>query len=146
MPAAPIRSPSSTADAALPRWIARCRLLVVGAVLALIVLCVGWELFWAPIGTGGSLLALKALPLCLPLGGLLRNRLYTYRWLSLLIWLYFTEGVVRATTEAAPGAWLAALEVLLSLLVFGGCAAYVRLRLRNGQRLARVGKAGDNPR
>jgi uncharacterized membrane protein len=34
-----------------------------------------------------------------PWPGLLRHRMYTYRWLSLLVWLYFTEGVVRATTE-----------------------------------------------
>ncbi len=27
--------------------------------------------------------------------------------LSLLVWLYFTEGVVRATSEPPPGAWLA---------------------------------------
>ena len=38
--------------------------------------------------------------------GLLRNRMYTYRWLSLLVWLYFTEGVVRAASDR--GAWRAA--------------------------------------
>jgi hypothetical protein len=32
--------------------------------------------------------------------GLLRHRLYTFRWLSLLVWLYVTEGLVRAPATA----------------------------------------------
>jgi uncharacterized membrane protein len=78
---------------------------------------------------GGSWLALKVLPLCLPLAGLLKNRMYTYRWLSLLVWLYFTEGVVRATSDRAPSAWLAMVEVVLCLSLFVACTLHVRLRL-----------------
>ena len=115
---------------ALPSHVLLSRRLTVWSLLALIVLCLGWELMWAPLRPGGSWLALKALPLCLPLAGLLRHRMYTYRWLSLLIWLYFLEGAVRATSEPAPAAWLAGLEVLLSVLIFTGCALHVRLRLR----------------
>ena len=66
---------------------------------ALIVLGLAWELWLAPLRPGRPLLALKVLPLCIPLAGLLRNRMYTYRWVSLLVWLYFMEGVVRATSE-----------------------------------------------
>jgi len=106
------------------------RTLAVGSLLGLIVLGLAWELWLAPLRPGGSWLALKVLPLCLPLAGLLKNRMYTYRWLSLLVWLYFTEGVVRATSEPAPGAWLAALEVLLCLTLFAACALHVRLRLK----------------
>ncbi len=72
------------------------RRLAVGSLLGLIVLGLAWELWLAPIRPGGSWLAIKVLPLCLPLAGLLKNRMYTYRWVSLLVWLYFTEGVVRA--------------------------------------------------
>ena len=57
---------------------------------ALIVLSLAWELLISPLRPGGSWLALKALPLCLPLAGLLKNRMYTYRWVSMLVWLYFT--------------------------------------------------------
>ena len=46
--------------------------------------------------SGRDLIALKVVPLCIPLAGLLRNRMYTYRWVSLIVWLYFVEGVVRA--------------------------------------------------
>lgn len=106
------------------------RSLAVGSLLAMIVLGLAWELWLAPLRPGGSWLALKVLPLCLPLAGLLKHRMYTYRWLSLLLWLYFTEGVVRATSEPAPGAWLALLQVLLSLLLFAACVLHIRLRQR----------------
>jgi len=111
-----------------PSHVRLSRNLAVASLLGLIVLGVAWELWLAPLRPGGSWLALKVLPLCLPLAGLLKNRMYTYRWLSLLLWLYFTEGVVRATSEPAPGAWLAALEVLLSLALFAACVMHIRLR------------------
>ena len=79
---------------------------------------------------GGSLLALKVLPLCIPLAGLLKNRMYTYRWLSLMVWLYFTEGAVRAWSDKPPGNYLAMIEVALCLLLFTACALHVRIRLK----------------
>ena len=107
------------------------RRLAVASLLALIVLCLAWELFLAPLRPGGSWLALKALPLCIPLAGFLKNRMYTYRWVSLLVWLYFTEGVVRAWSDRPPGQWLALLEVVLCLVLFTACTAHIRLRLRD---------------
>jgi uncharacterized membrane protein len=100
----------------------------VGALLALIALGLAWELWLAPTGRGT--LALKVLPLALALPGLLAYRLYTCRWLSLLVWLYVAEGLVRATSSG--GGVTAALawgEVALGLLLFGACALQVRLRL-----------------
>ena len=109
------------------------RRIAVASLLGLIVLGVAWELWLAPVRPGGTLLALKVLPLCFPLTGLLKNRMYTYRWLSLLIWLYFTEGVVRAWSDAAPSNYLAFLEVLLCLALFAACALHVRLRLKHAK-------------
>ncbi|MES2101698.1 MAG: DUF2069 domain-containing protein [Pseudomonadota bacterium] len=120
--------------AALPAPIAWTRAVAVGSVIALIVLGLAWELWLAP--TGNRTLALKVVPLLFPLGGLLRNRMYTYRWLSLMVWLYFTEGIVRATSDRGAGVWLGALEVLLCLLLFAACAAHVRWRLRNAKEAA----------
>jgi uncharacterized membrane protein len=117
-------------DNPVPPRVRLSRLLAVGSLLGLIVLGLAWELWLAPLRPGGSWLALKVLPLCIPLIGLLKNRMYTYRWVSLVVWLYFIEGVVRATSEPAPGAWLAALEVLLCLTLFAGCTLHVRLRLK----------------
>ena len=106
------------------------RILAVGSLLGLILLSLAWELWLAPLRPGGSWLALKALPLCIPLAGLLKNRMYTYRWVSLVVWLYFTEGVVRASGDRPPGNWLALAETLLCLLLFTACALHVRLRLK----------------
>ena len=120
--------PNMLSPAAADASILRVRALAVGSLLALIVLGLAWELWLAP--TGNRTLALKVLPLALALAGLLKHRMYTYRWVSLLVWVYFTEGVVRAWSDRAPGAWLALLEVLLCLLLFAACALHVRLRLR----------------
>jgi uncharacterized membrane protein len=112
------------------------RTLAVASLVLLILLGLVWELWLAPLRPGGSWLALKVLPLCLPLAGLLKNRMYTYRWVSLMVWLYFIEGVVRAWGDRPPGNWLALLEALLCVTLFTACAMHVRLRLRNPDRLA----------
>jgi len=113
-----------------PPLVTTTRILAVGSLLGLIVLGLAWELYLAPIRPGGSWLALKVLPLCLPLAGLLKNRMYTYRWVSLLVWVYFTEGAVRAYSDKAPGNYLAMIEVALCLSLFVACALHVRLRLQ----------------
>lgn len=114
---------------ALPAPIRWTRALAVGSLLALIVLGLAWELWLAPTGRGT--LALKVLPLALPLAGLLKNRLYTYRWVSLLVWLYFIEGVVRAVGDGGLSARLAMIEMLLCLSLFAACVTHVNWRLRH---------------
>ena len=128
-----------TAPALAPSSVRATRWLAVGSLLGLIVLSLAWELWLAPLRPGGSWLALKALPLVIPLGGLMKNRMYTYRWVSLLVWLYFTEGVVRAWSDTVPlSRALAGLEVLLCLLLFVACALHVRLRLRHARDASRT--------
>ncbi|HZF79846.1 MAG TPA: DUF2069 domain-containing protein [Rubrivivax sp.] len=121
MNVSPALSPSANPGA----W---TRVAAVGSLLGLIVLGLLWELWLAPTGSG--MLALKVLPLTIPLAGLLKNKLYTYRWVSLFVWLYFTEGVVRAFGDGGLSAVLAFIEVLLCLALFAACAAHVRWRLR----------------
>jgi uncharacterized membrane protein len=122
----------SALAAALPSApVARLRWTSLALLGALVVLCLGWELWWAPTGSGT--LAVKALPLLLCLPGLWLHRMYTYRSLSLLLWLYFTEGMVRATSEGGLGQQLAIAEVLLTLALFSSCTLYIRRRLRDGQ-------------
>ncbi|MBK8072304.1 MAG: DUF2069 domain-containing protein [Ramlibacter sp.] len=123
-------APTPAAGTPTPQ-VQRTRSVAVASLLGLIVLGLLWELWLAPVRPGGSWLALKVLPLCIPLAGLMKNRMYTYRWLSLMVWLYFTEGVVRATTDRAPSAWLALVEVALCLTLFVACTLHVRLRLKN---------------
>ena len=121
------------------------RRVAVAALLGLIALSLAWELFLAPLRPGGSWLALKALPLCIPLAGFLKNRMYTYRWVSLMVWLYFTEGVVRAWSDRAPGNWLALIEVALCLVLFVACTMHIRLRLRSAKKPISDGDAPIAP-
>jgi len=107
------------------------RFLAVGSLLGLIVLSLAWELWLAPLRPGGSWLVLKALPLCLPLAGLLKNRMYTYRWVTLVVWLYFAEGVIRWNGDRWPSNMYAAIEVGLCLVLFAASAMHVRWRLQH---------------
>lgn len=118
--------PPAAPDAA----VSATQTLAVASLVGLIVLGLAWELWLAPLRPGGSWWALKVLPLAIPLAGLLKRRMYTYRWVSLFVWLYFTEGVVRATSESGLGAALAAVQVALCVLLFVACAVHVRWRLR----------------
>jgi len=103
------------------------RLSASASLAALIVLCLGWELWLAPLRPGGSLLALKAAPLALAIPGVLAGRRYTYQWSAMLSLAYFAEGVVRAWSERGASQALAGLEVLLSLAFFASAVAYARL-------------------
>jgi uncharacterized membrane protein len=107
------------------------RAVAVASLLALIALGLAWELWLAP--TGNRTLALKVLPLSVPLAGLLKYRMHTYRWLSLFIWIYFAEGIVRGTTERGLSMALAWAEVALCLVLFAACAAQVRWRLAHAK-------------
>ena len=117
----------------------RTRALAVAATLALIALGLAWELWLAPTGRGT--LAIKVLPLFLPLPGLLRLRLYTYRWLSLGVWLYVAEGAVRAGSDRGLSATLALIEVAIALVLFTTCCIHIRARLRAGAALAVAAQA-----
>ena len=94
--------------------------------VALILVCLAWELWLAPLRPGGSLLALKALPLALPLGGIVTGKRYTYQWSSLLILAYLAEGVTRAWSERGTSQALAFAEMVLSLLFFAAAVSYAR--------------------
>lgn len=130
-------TPTVPPQAQADRVVRLTRLLALGSVVGLIVLGLGWELWWAPTGSGT--LALKVVPLLLPLPGLLRHRMYTYRWLSLLVWLYFLEGAVRVTSESGLSQWLAGLEVVLCLVLFSASALHVRWRIQRGRESALPG-------
>ena len=133
-----MNTPTDTANTIkLIRWLA------VGSLLGLIALALSWELVLAPLRPGGSWLALKALPLCIPLAGLLKNRMYTYRWVSLLVWLYFIEGVVRAWSDKAPGNALAMVEIVLCLTLFAACVLHVRMRL-GSRKSSRLTETSDS--
>ncbi|WP_296661779.1 DUF2069 domain-containing protein [Paraburkholderia sp.] len=93
--------------------------------VALIMLCLAWEWRLAPLRPGGSALVLKVLPLAIALPGVLRRRVYTLQWASMLVLLYFAEGIVRGMTDPAPANLLAWIEVALTLGFFVCALVYV---------------------
>lgn len=95
------------------------------ACAALLLLSLGWEL---GLGHPGWAL-LKALPLLPALLGLWRYRLYTYRWVALLVWLYETDGLVHAASSSGVQRWLGAAEALLAVLLFVAVTVHIRQRL-----------------
>lgn len=96
------------------------------ALIALIFLCVAWELRLAPVQPGGSALVFKVLPLLAALFGILHGKRYTYKWCSLLILLYFAEGLVRASSDKGLGQWLAIAETGLAVSFFAAAVTYLR--------------------
>lgn len=113
-----------------------------GALIALIVLSVAWEWWLAPLRPGGTAMVLKAVPLLLALPGVLRRRLYTLQWASMLILVYFAEGIVRGMSDRGPSAQLGWLETLLALVFFVCALAYVA----PFKRAAKREKSAKNPR
>ncbi|WP_120296210.1 DUF2069 domain-containing protein [Paraburkholderia sp. BL23I1N1] len=107
------------------------------ALLALIVLSVAWEWWLAPLRPGGSALVLKAMPLLLALPGVWRHRIYTLQWASMLILLYFAEGIVRGWSDRGLSARLGWLEVALSVVFFVCALAYVAPFKRAAKRAAK---------
>ncbi|WP_321791476.1 DUF2069 domain-containing protein [Caballeronia sp. J97] len=110
------------------------------SLVALIVLALVWELWLAPLRPGAWALALKALPLACALPGVVRKSLYTLQWASMLVLLYFAEGVVRGMTDMGLSAPLAWLEALLALAFFVCALAYVAPFKREARLNARAKK------
>ncbi|MGM9489409.1 DUF2069 domain-containing protein [Ideonella sp. YS5] len=137
MPAVPSLSPPSGVPVApsplppdAPTRVTRA--LAMGLLVGLVLLGLAWELWLSPTGRGTW--AVKVLPLLPALPGLWRWRLYTYRWLSLLVWLYIAEGLVRAGSEHGTGAAMATTQVLVGVALFAACAIHVRWRLKRAAR------------
>ena len=103
------------------------------SLILLIILGLAWEGFLAPLKPNGSNLILKAVPLLLPLFGVLKGRRYTYQWSCMFILIYFTEGAVRAWSDQGLSAHLALIEVLLSLTYFGCAIFYAKLTRTRAQ-------------
>jgi len=97
------------------------------SLIALIMVCLAWEGWLAPIKPEGSMLILKAVPLLLPLFGILKGRRYTYQWASMFILIYFTEGAVRAWADRGISAKLALIEVVLTVIFFVCTIFYAKL-------------------
>jgi uncharacterized membrane protein len=97
------------------------------SLIGLLFLCLVWELWLAPLRPGGSMLALKALPLLLPLFGILHGKRYTHQWTSMLALAYVAEGLTRAVSDQGANRTLAMAETVLAVLLFAGCLGHARI-------------------
>jgi uncharacterized membrane protein len=107
------------------------------SIVGLIGLCIAWETVLAPLRPGGSWLVLKVIPLLLPLRGILKRDVYTLQWASMLILLYFAEGIVRATTEPGLSSILGWSEVAFSVAFFIGTLCFLRPYKKAAKQLAK---------
>jgi uncharacterized membrane protein len=116
------------------------------SLISLTFLCLAWEFWLSPVRAGGSALALKALPLLIPLFGILHGRRYTHQWASFLALAYITEGIVRSGSDAGLSRWLAVAELFLATTFFLSCVFYARETGKASRAAATspVG-AGDTP-
>jgi uncharacterized membrane protein len=118
----------------------------IGSLVALIILCVLWEMLLAPLHPGGSWVALKAVPLLIPLYGVVRRDVYTLQWSSMMILLYLVEGIVRGYSDIGSlSSWLAWGETGLVCVYFVCCVMYLRPYKKAAKRLARELLNKDNP-
>lgn len=108
----------------MPRQLA---LIAAASLIGLIVLCLYWELWGAPLRPGGSWLVLKVFPLFLPLRGILHQRRYTFQWCSLFSLFYVAEGAVRATSDPGLSRQFALAELVLAIIFFSACVGFARV-------------------
>lgn len=109
-------------------------LLSVVLAIALIALGIAWETVLDPIRPGGSWLALKVLPLVFALSGLRQGRIYTFKWMSLVIWIYVGEALVRIIGLSVSERMLAwnslALSLGLATTILAGARAQIKIKKR----------------
>lgn len=119
----------------------RERIFHAGAIASLVILIgwlVAWEMVVTPLRPGGSLLALKALPLFIPLRGVVKRELYTLQWSSMVILLYFTEGVVRAWADQQDASrFMAWGEIVLSCVFFACALLFLHPYKKAARKLAK---------
>lgn len=84
----------------------------------MIIFGISWEIWLNPLRPGGSMLWTKVLPLMLALPGLYKAKIYTFQWLSLLVWLYVCEALVRVYTIQKVEILLSIIWLVLSLTLF----------------------------
>jgi uncharacterized membrane protein len=108
------------------------------SLVALILLCLAWELVLAPLRPGGSWMVLKVIPLLLPLRGVLKRDVYTLQWSSMLILVYLAEGLVRATSDASSTSMLLGwAEVALASIYFTCALLYLHPFKKAAREIAR---------
>ena len=108
----------------------------ISSYIALIILTLLWEGWLAPAPNAppGFWLAFKAVPLLIPLFGLLREKPTAFAIAAMLILVYFSEGIAVSWATYASDAMnpvllgCALVEILLTMVFFWGTVVYLKKR------------------
>lgn len=81
-----------------------------------------------PLPTAIAMVAPLAIPLLIAGPGIFNGKSYTYKWMSLVVWIWFAHGAMEAWThlEVPVLAGVAALESLLSVTLFVGMVMFLK--------------------
>lgn len=96
------------------------------SLVGLILLNLIWEIFFNPWSPDGSWMVVKSIILLLPLRGILKKNRRTFQWSSMIILLFFVEGVVRFYSESGFSELFAFGQILLSLTFFLSAIFYCK--------------------
>lgn len=115
----------------MPRPATVYRVLALAGYFALLALLLNWHTWLAPPARVpiSVVLLLVAVPLLVPLRGLLHGRVYTHAWTSFLALAYFALAVDAIAAGVEP-AWLGWTALIASLTLFAGAIGYTRTRGR----------------
>ncbi|WP_414931376.1 DUF2069 domain-containing protein [Vibrio europaeus] len=118
------------------------RLLALFGNLALLAWIMIWQLSLSPHPhiSSTTLAIAWALPLLLPLPGILAGKPYTHAWANFVLMLYFLHGFTILYVDDGER-WLAVVELVLTTLAFFGNILYARERGKElGMKLKRLSK------
>ena len=138
----PLQTPYSglpPPTASLEPGLVRISLLICGL---MVLYGLAWEAFIDPVREG-SWLWLKVIPLAVAMPGLARAKVYTYQWMSLLIWLYLCEALVRIASPSVSERWLALGWLVLGLALCGAILLAIQRLKRQQKKLTPNPSAND---
>lgn len=118
------------------------RLLALFGNLALLAWIVLWQMSLSPHPhiSSTTLAIAWAIPLLLPLPGILVGKPYTHAWANFVLMLYFLHAFTLLYVDNGER-WLAAVELLLTTAAFSGNILYARARGKElGLKLKRLSK------
>ncbi|MCG9581835.1 DUF2069 domain-containing protein [Vibrio tubiashii] len=118
------------------------RLLALFGNLALLAWIMIWQLSLSPHPhiSSTTLAIAWAVPLLLPLPGILAGKPYTHAWANFVLMLYFLHGFTILYVDDGER-WLAVVELVLTTLAFFGNILYARARGKElGMKLKRLSK------
>ena len=111
----------------------------------LILLLITWEVVTYTSPAGAAWAVVKILPLLIILRKVLQRHIYTLQWSSMLVLLYFMEGVVQAWSNLDQFTrQMGMIEITLSLIYFFCSIFFLRPYKRIAKQKAKLAKEQEH--